>query len=224
MTHPTPRRLALDWRPILLESFFVVLGVVLALAANEVREAVVNRREAAAALAGIREELAANRRAVLESAEYHLGLSDTLSALTRSAREGGPPVLPDAALFSRGFIHPAQVLSTAWEAAGATEAIAHMRYADVLTLSRIYEEQRSYHRQSDQVGGIIYGGLFSEGFGGMLRNHANLNGIIGSFWYRECQLLASYDAALAKLGAPPSADARIPPRCSRATRPRGGSR
>ncbi|HEX8691960.1 MAG TPA: hypothetical protein VF746_06055 [Longimicrobium sp.] len=212
----SPRRLALDWRPILLEAFFVVLGVVLALAANEWRQGAVNRREAATALAGVREELAANRRAVLESAEYHLRLGDTLTALVRSARPGGPPgAVPDPRLFDRGFVHPAQLLSTAWDAASATDVVRHMDYGDVLTIARIYEEQRDYARQSEVVGGLIYTGLLNQGFGGMLRNYPNLNTIIGTFWYRECQLLRRYDEVLARLDGPPADAPRLPERCRR---------
>ncbi|HEX5727511.1 MAG TPA: hypothetical protein VFX98_18710 [Longimicrobiaceae bacterium] len=218
------RKLVVDWRPILLESFFVVLGVVVALAANEVRQAVVQRREAATALASIREELATNRRAVLESASYHIRLNDTLFTYVRSAPGGAsaPARVPDVRVFERGFINPAQLLSTAWNAASATEAVHHMQYADVLLLARIYEEQRDYQRQSEQVGSIIYGGIFNQGMGGVLRNYSNLSSIISSFWYRECQLLRSYDEVLPRLRAEGAATGDPPPpapeRCRRIPR------
>jgi hypothetical protein len=64
----------IDWRPILLEAAFVVLGVVLALGANEWRKSYVDRRNAEAALASIREELQANRTVVGESFDYHGGM------------------------------------------------------------------------------------------------------------------------------------------------------
>lgn len=212
-------RPAVDWRPILLEAFFVVLGVVLALAANEWRRAQLDRQNAATALASIREELQTNRAAVLESVQYHLHLTDTLTTLARhAARAGAAEVvsLPDGRLFGRGFLHPASLLHTAWDAAAATDAVRHMAYADVLRLARIYEEQVDYRRQSEQAGQLIYSHLFNQGFQGVLRNYANLNTIIGTFWYRECQLLRRYDAVLSELdGTNATSPEPLPERCLR---------
>src|SRR5690554_1277751 len=109
-----------NWKGILLEAFLIMLGVAAALAADEWREDAGNRRHAAAALASIREELAANRAAVASSVRYHLHLSDTLGRLLRQAPPGGAGgPYPDGRLFPRGFVGPASTLSTAWEAAGA---------------------------------------------------------------------------------------------------------
>ena len=203
-------RRRVDWRSILLEAFFVVLGIVLALGANEWRQAQVDERNAERALASIREEMVANRTAIFRSAEYHIEISDSLFALAR--RPGaGPAALPDPGLFSRGFINPAPLLSTAWEAAGAVDAIRHMPYADVLILARMYERQTRYTTQSELGGGVIYNALFDRGFGGILRNHVNLGSIIGGFWYRECELLVAYDEALGKLGS--TAGGGMPDRC-----------
>ncbi len=43
-----------------------------------------------------------------------------------------------------------------------------MKYEDVLTFSRIYEQQRDYEQQSRMGGQLIYDKLFNEGFGGMV--------------------------------------------------------
>lgn len=212
-----PGRLRIDLRPILLESGFVVLGVVLAFAANEWRQALANRRDAQTAQTSVRSELRANRRAVQESLEYHAQLTDTLFTMLRSApaQAGGQRTTPDMRVFSKGFVHPAQLLSTAWDAAGATDAIRHMEYEEVLALAHVYEGQRDYRRQSDLVGGIIYTGMFERGMPGMLENYANLANIISAFLYRECQLLAAYDSVLAR---PLEGDSATtlpppPPRC-----------
>jgi hypothetical protein len=203
-------RRRVDWRSILLEAFFVVLGIVLALGANEWRQTQIDERNARQALASIREEMEANRAAVVRSAEYHIQITDSISALTRRAGPGAVP-LPDRSLFSRGFINPAPVVTTAWEAAGAVDAVRHMPYADVLIIARMYEQQDRYSTQSELAGGVIYNALFDRGFEGILRNQANLGSIIGGFWYRECQLLVAYDEALAKLGG--TAGGRMPERC-----------
>lgn len=216
-----PGRLRIDLRPILLEAGFVVLGVVLAFAANEWRQAAANRRDARVAQNSVRSEMRANRGAVQQSLDYHIGLTDTLFTLVRASSADGtqrPP--PDMRVFSNGFIHPAQLLSTAWDAAGATDAVRHMEYGEVLALAHVYEEQRDYRRQADVVGGIIYTGMFERGMRGMLENYGNLANIISAFVYRECQLLASYDSVLARPLQGDSAVTLPPPpeRCTRMVR------
>lgn len=213
----SPRRV-IDWRPILLEAFFVVLGVVLALAANEWRQGQSDRRSAATALESIREELAANRASVLEAAQYHIHLTDTLNVLRRQAPAGGGAAAPSPRVFSKGFVSPAPLLSTAWETAGATDAVRHMAHDDVLVLARIYEQQRRYAAQTDQIGGLIYSEMFARGMDGMVRNYANLSSIVAALWYRECGLLLGYERALGELrDSPSAARAPVPARCRRAS-------
>lgn len=74
-----------------------------------------------------------------------------------------------------------------------------MAYDDVLLLSRIYESQRQYYDQHKLVGQNIYTTLFNEGYAGMLRNIENLQFIIVTFMYRECQLLEHYNEVLPQL-------------------------
>lgn len=211
---PRSRRLVIDWRPILLEAFFVVLGIVLALAANEWRQAQADRRNAATALESIREELETNRQSVLRSLQYHLHLSDTLGMIQRQvAARGDSASLPSIRVFSQGFVHPAQLLSTAWETAAATEAVRHMAHDDVLVLARMYDQQRRYTTQSEQIGALIYGEIFARGTGGVIRNYANLNSIIGAFWFRECGLLLGYDRALSELRRSTAESRDVPERC-----------
>jgi hypothetical protein len=211
----------LRWLPILLEAFFVVLGVVLALAANEWREHLNQKQHAATALASIRNELASNRQAVVSALTYHLHLVDTLATFVgRSPQaQSSASAYPDNRLFSRGYIAPATLLNTAWEAANATDALAHMDYDAVLLLSRIYEEQRTYEYQARQGGQLIYEKLFSEGHEGVRRNFANLSMTISSFWYRECELLQSYGRVMAHLdgAGEPSLEA-LPAACRRVLR------
>jgi hypothetical protein len=127
---------------------------------------------------------------------------------------GSSPRYPDPRLFTRGFFRPATLLHTAWDAAGATDAVRHMRYADVLRLAQIYEEQERYRRQSEQVGQLIYGQLFNHGFAGMIQNYANLSMILSTFWYRECQLLRRYDEVLGELEVGPAeATSETPEMC-----------
>jgi hypothetical protein len=205
------RRRRIDWPRILLEGFFVTLGVLLALAADEWRQSYAERRHADFALASIREELHTNRDAVRRSLDYHLTLAAALrepagsaSAQSRAAQDGS--------LFSKGFVLPAPMLQTAWESARSTDALSNMEYADVLTLARIYEQQRTYEQQGREVGGLIYAKLFNDGIGSMLQNVSNLSVIISTFLFRECALLRDYAEVFTKLDGK-TEQAPVPPAC-----------
>ena len=153
---------------------------------------------------------ARSRAAVAQSLDYHFSLDDTLRTF---AGRNEPGVYPDGRVFSRGFIHPAAVLSTAWETATATDAISHMPYATVVRLNRMYEQQQSYESQAETVGQILYQQLFTMGYEHVLRNYRHLSTIVGTFWYRECQLLASYDEVLADADSTSAPAQPLPPEC-----------
>ncbi len=191
-----PRFAAL--KAALLEAFFVVLGVVLAYAANEWHESRSEEAQADVALESVRDELAANRAAVADALAYHEGL---LSSLRGLASQEGEAAKPEIGIFNRGFIAPATVLSTAWEAARETNALMHMDYTDVLAVSKIYAWQKRYEEQARSVGQVIYGEILRYGTGVFLERAAQLAGIINTFYYREKQLLERYDEALALLAS-----------------------
>ncbi len=68
----------IHWQSLLLESFFVVLGVVLALGANAWLQNRADLEAAQTARESIREELVTNRADVVKAAQYHFGLVDSL--------------------------------------------------------------------------------------------------------------------------------------------------
>lgn len=205
-----------SWLSLLLESFFVVLGVVLALGANEWREARQRDAHAQQALASIQEELQTNRTAITQALDYHLYLADTLSTLARyNHRANHEPVYPQANLFNRGYVHPTTLVYTAWETAQATNAIETMDFDLLLSISRMYENQKRYDDQGQMVGAQIYQTLFTEGRHGILRNYENHLSILSTFWYRECTLLQDYSAVLEQLGAEEE-PALLPTICTRA--------
>ena len=181
---------------ILLEASFVVLGVFLALVANEWRAGVAARDRAETAHAGIVDEVRANREAVQASHDYHVGLLDSL----RARHEAG--VTPKADVFSQGFVRPATTLSTAWDAATATDAVAAMDYDEVLAFSELYAHQERYQTTARQAGTVIYQAVFELGVPGVAERSPNLTYTIGSFVYLERGLLAEYDDALAAIGEP----------------------
>jgi hypothetical protein len=175
-------------RAALLEAGFVVLGVILALIANEWRQDVADRHRADVALTSMVDELEANRAAVAASHDYHANLLRELAAAT-----AGPPPIQ---VFSQGFVNPAQVLSTAWDTASQTGALEHIPYATVLQLSAMYERQDEYRNQAHTIGPIIYGEMFRGGAQAIVENYRNLASIIQTFLYREAQLIAAYDTTL----------------------------
>lgn len=189
MAHRPAIRLA----PILLEAGFVVLGVFLALVANEWRSDVNARERAAHARAGVIEEIRMNRAAVQEMVDYHARLIDTLRALPAD----GPA--PSPRVFNRGFANAATLRSTAWDAANATDAVSHMAFADVLAFSELYAEQVQYERVAREVGGIIFGEIFERGTFGVAQKYRSLSDINGSLLYMESGLVTAYDSVLARV-------------------------
>lgn len=194
MSEPARFRLA----PILLEAFFVVLGVFLALAANAWREDASARERAEHARFSIVEEIEVNRAATVSVLAYHQRLLDSLRLY---APAGHPP--PSPVLFDRGFLRPTTLLSTAWEAASATDAVNHMDYQEVLAFSQLYAMQRRYERSALEAGSVLYGEIMARGTHGVAANHRNLSHIIMAFSYLERELLAAYDETMDRLGEAP---------------------
>ncbi|HOX26068.1 MAG TPA: hypothetical protein PLL30_09105 [Candidatus Krumholzibacteria bacterium] len=188
---PSPRRQIVT--TALFEAFFVVLGVVLALAANEWRQDRADRAHADRALAAIAEELRSNREGVLAAGEYHE------ERMSRIYGRGPQEPRLEARDFPRGFISPARVFRTAWDTAGETGALEHLDYAKVLALSRVYASQDRYEHQARTAGELIYAELFRGGTEAIVANQGNLAMVIGTFAYRERELVAEYDSLLVHL-------------------------
>lgn len=184
---------------ILLEAFFVVLGVSLALSGNEWRNRVNDQNRADRARMSIIDEVRSNREATLTSRAYHGQLLDSLRHYR--APESPPPSME---LFRQGFFKPTTALTTAWDAASATDAISHMDYEDVLTFSKLYAFQSRYERTALEAGTVLYGKIMEDGLAGVTANHRNLSYIIGSFYYLENGLVEEYDRVLSELGEAPA--------------------
>ena len=191
----TDRRIHLA--PILLEAGFVVLGVFLALVANEWRSDVNDREQAALARTGIIEEIRTNREAVREMQRYHTHLVDTLRTFPRE----GPG--PSPRVFARGFANAATTLSTAWDAANATGAVGHMDFDDVLAFSALYPQQRRYEHVTKEIGSVLFAEIFARGSFGVAERYRNLSDINGSLLYLEHGLVAAYDSVLVRLDPEP---------------------
>lgn len=184
---------SINIKAIFLEAFFVVLGVVLAFAANEWRENRNHKNHAQQALSTIVDEIVTNQKAVEEKLAYHSYLIDTLSAYLTGHTENPKP---DYRVFSKGFISPAYPLSTAWDVAQATDALSAMDYQDVLILSRIYNLQERYNFQSQSIAGNIYEIMLTTGSENILDNTNNLLSVLHMFTFREKELIRNFKEVL----------------------------
>lgn len=178
---------SLSTKKALFEAFFVVFGVILALAANEFREHLNRKSHAETALAGIYEEIRINREAVQSSFDYHNQLINKIREIHSSGKK------TTERIFTRGFISPAPVFKTAFETAIVTNAFDYLDYSDVLNISKLYAHQERYEEQAKSVSSLIYSELFSTGTEVLMHKYENLGSIISTFLYRERQLLELYD-------------------------------
>ncbi len=176
-------------RGALFEATFVVLGVVLALSANEWRQARADRAQSQQAIVAIIQELKANRHKVSAAADYHYGL---LHELNGKAPDWRPPM----SVFAKGFIAPARTARTAWASASETGALAKTDYGTVMALSQAYALQAHYEAQVRSISDIIYGDIFRRGMQAVLANHANLASTINTLVFRERELIQAYDDIL----------------------------
>lgn len=181
----------------IFQGLLVVLGVVLGFIITEWQSEQSQRREADLALAGIMEELAANRAAIAAASAYH----GEHIAFIDKALTGKTPL--DLRAFPRGFVAPAQTSTAAWTSASEIGALAHLPFDKVLSLSRVYAQQASYQQQQATVSNVLYTAIFEEGATGVLNRAQGLRALISTFLYREQQLETAYAQAL---GGPASKD------------------
>ena len=193
------RRFGAALYDLAVETFAVLLGVSVALLVSDWQADRDGRARAATARASLVEEVRANRAAVAEAFAYHSALLDSLGP-----RMGPAGRAPSVRLFTRGFIHPARPVRTAWDAAAATGAVSFLPYGEVLTFSRLYASQDEYDDGAEYGGRTIYEALFDRGTFGIVANYRNLFSLIASTRYLEERLLGEYDRALAALDAAPA--------------------
>lgn len=183
MKKPTKQML----KAALFEASFVVLGVILALSANEWRNDLAEQKSTQRALTSIYAELAENKILVEQSNAYH---SKTSRILYSSGEK------PDIKLFDKGFVLPARVSSNAWHTASETGALKTANFDTVLQLSKLYAAQMRYENQTQTIGNIIYTRLFEGGSDAILDNYKNLATVISTMQFRENQLLNLYNDVL----------------------------
>ncbi|MEM1176746.1 MAG: hypothetical protein AAGM22_00250 [Acidobacteriota bacterium] len=131
---PAPR----SWPRLVGEALWIVLAVLLALAADQWRENKANQKLADKALRGIVEEIQSNRGMVLYFLPRHREIQD---ALPESHEDWTQPSLED----EDSRFDPIVLRDTAWRTALETNALVHMDYQTVRQLTEVYTFQRAYN-------------------------------------------------------------------------------
>jgi type II secretory pathway pseudopilin PulG len=157
----------IPWLKLGAETFFVVLGVLLALALDEWRQ---DRREqevVTLALQNIRSEIQENREEIRRTLSYHRDL------LARLEKTPGMPVA----------FKPAILRNSAWQAAQSSQAAARMDFSAVAAFSKMKDRQDLYQGFSTQVLPMVY----QPGRPSRM--------ILSDFAFVEGMLLQAYDEA-----------------------------
>ncbi len=178
-----------------LETFSVVLGIILALGANAWHDRRVHGADAAEAMHAIRSELGSNDSLLRVKVPYHRAMRDSLAALLRrtTTRDAPGGLL---AIKNWNGSQPAQLLDDAWQTARATQTIQYVPYDVVVGLSRTYAMQQ---RISD-VNRAFYGAVFTPQFAtGGVTSLAAMESYLGDISANEAQLVEQYDRELTRV-------------------------
>ena len=159
----------IPWLKLGVETFFVVLGVLLALALDEWRQGRRDQEVVVLALQNIRQEIQANRAEVRRALAYHRDLQ-------RRMKE-----TPDMGV----ALQPAMIRNNAWPAAQSSQAAARMAFPAVAAFSKMEELQEVYQRLLAGVMPTIY----------QVDRQPSLQLIVQDLGWFEETLLKVYDEA-----------------------------
>lgn len=118
----------IPWLKLGVETFFVVLGVLLALALDEWRQGRRDQEVVRLALQNIRQEIQGNRIEARRALAHHHDLLRRLEAT---------PGIGVA-------LKPAMIRNNAWQAAQSSQAAARMHFSSVAAFSKMEELQDAY--------------------------------------------------------------------------------
>jgi len=194
MNAPATPSTSFSLRQAFFEAFFVLLGVGSALMATAWWQGRQQAEQISVTLAAIEAELRTNIESAEASRAYH---QEKLTMLRSWSKDEAP----EPHDFPQGFIRSAQVLRAAWEAARESGTLTNLDYQLLLTLSKTYAAQERYEDQARMAGELIYAALLDRGMPGLLAGYRNLAAIIGTFAYREAQLIERYEETLTVLAA-----------------------
>lgn len=159
----------IPWLKLGIETFFVILGVLLALALDEWRQGRREQEVVVLALQNIREEIQANRTEARRALDYH---RDLLRRLEKT---------PQTSVALR----PAMIRNNSWQAAQSSQAAARMEFSSVAAFSKMEELQEVYQGLVAGVMPTIY----------QVDRQPSLRLILQDLVWFEGTLLQAYDEA-----------------------------
>jgi hypothetical protein len=189
------RHAAAHLEKLAIETFSVVLGIVLALAANTWHDRRVHEQSACEALRAIRSELGSNDSVVHAKLPYHEAMNDSLAALLGRTRG---PVVPNGlrAIPNWVGLSPAQLLDDAWQTTRSTQDVQYLPYDVVIQLSRAYAAQQRITDQSRGFYAAVYTPAFATGGVSAI---AAMQSFLGDLKSNEEHLQTQLDTTLARV-------------------------
>ncbi len=194
--------------PMLLEVFFIMLGVMVALAANEWRENSALAKRTDVALENIRLEILRNQATLQQRLPYHQAMSDSIHV--------NYPKLRDVSLefeevtrlgMARGPFFES-LYNTAWQTALTSQILPNVDYETLTLLATIYQTQDEMKEKENQFSSILFSPDNMEkgkAYHAVRLSEPFINGVVK----HELELLSIYDTALRRLN--PDAYVPAPP-------------
>lgn len=190
----------------MLEVGSIVLAVLLALFANDWREARSESRRVDRALVSLQQEVTRNLEDVQRAHAHHGAVRADIEAFAQAHPDPSPEALDSllTALYERpgGTTATARVVGAAWRTAEATGTLGAMDHAYVFALSDVYEAQAAYLATTQAMNSSILESLFQP-----VESEAFARGIyevVNTLWWKEYHLIDLYEAALDELPPPPA--------------------
>ena len=134
---------------IAVQTFSVVLGVLLALAIGEWSREREEHQQVQTALKALRAEIEANRAEVVKGLKY---IADTDADMAAKAK-ADPPSEPRSCTETPGWHGVASplLLDSAYQTAIATQTLAHMDFNQAQQVAVVYAKQREFQKYSDYL-------------------------------------------------------------------------
>ena len=132
---------------IAIQTFSVVLGVLLALAIGEWSRDREERKQVEAALKAMRAEIEANRAEVAGGLKHIAETDAAMAEKEKADPSAGPRPCNQTPGFS-GIAYPL-LLDSAYQTAIATQTLAHMDFNQAQQVAHVYAKQREFQKYAD---------------------------------------------------------------------------
>ena len=193
-----PNRLRDSVLKSIAQLFLIVFSVVLGLFLSGRIEEQKDANEAAKLMAKITAELSDNKNLVEDWAPYHAGIARKLDSLSHDDRFVANFIEDKTVLFSEvlteGTFMRRLPSSNAWDIAKSHPLVVNFDYDELLILSKIYNQQQSAFKFTDEIAEIF----FSPDFNSQEKAKSNLQSFsmrMREFVSREMQLIQYFREA-----------------------------